>query len=77
MEKTTDLNKKVCGKSDKSSSETTIQKLPTETSSNSSEKTNSNEKKGFFNLFQRLRCTSSNLENDQSEVFKVPKFGSK
>ncbi len=75
MKKTTDLNKKVC---DKSSSETTIQKLPTETSSNSSEKTTSNKKKGFFNLFRKLLCTNNtNLENDKSEVFKVPKFGPK
>lgn len=37
MQKSTDLNKRV---SDKSSSENTIQKLPTETSSNSSEKNN-------------------------------------
>ncbi|WP_342227374.1 hypothetical protein [Rickettsiella endosymbiont of Rhagonycha lignosa] len=72
MQKSTDLNKRV---SDKSSSENTIQKLPTETSSNSSEKTTSNEKKGFFNLFQRLRCSNTNLEDDKSEVvFKVPEF---
>ena len=71
MKKTTDHpNKKIC---DKTSSETTNQKLPSETSSSSSEKTTSNEKKGFFNLFQKLVCTP-NLENDKSEVFKVPKF---
>lgn len=42
MQKSTDMNKRV---SDKSNSENTIQKLPTETSSNSSEKTTSNEKR--------------------------------
>lgn len=73
MQKSTDMNKRV---SDKSNSENTIQKLPTETSSNSSEKT-SNEKKGFFNLFQKLGCSNTNLADDESEVFKVPKFGPK
>ncbi|WP_339050038.1 hypothetical protein [Rickettsiella endosymbiont of Xylota segnis] len=71
MQKSTDLNKRA---SDKSSSENTIPKLPTETSSNSSEKTNSNEKKGFFNFFQKLGCSNTNLADDKSEVFKVPKF---
>lgn len=74
MQKSTELNKRV---SDKSSSENTIQKLPTETSSNSSEKTTSNEKKGFFSLFQKLGCSNTNLADDKSEVFKVPKFGPK
>lgn len=74
MQKTTDMNKRV---SDKSNSENTIQKLPTETSSNSSEKTTSNEKKGFFNFFQKLRCSNTNPEDDESEVYKVPKFGPK
>ena len=74
MQKSTDLNKRV---SDKSSSEKTIEQLPTETSSNSSEKTTSNEKKGFFNIFQKLGCSNTNLADDESEVFKVPKFGPK
>lgn len=73
MEKTTDPNKKIC---DKSSSGTTIQKLSSKTSSNPSEKTTTMEKKGFFNLIQKLVCTP-NLENDESEVFKVPKFAPK
>lgn len=74
MQKSIDLYKKV---SDKTSSENTIQKLPIETSSNPSEKTTSNEKKGFFNLFQKLGCSNTNLADDKSEVFKVPKFGPK
>lgn len=73
MQKSTNMNKRVSD----SNSENTIQKLPTETSSNSSEKTTSNEKKGFLNLFQKLGCLNTNLADDESEVFKVPKLGPK
>lgn len=69
MQKSTDLNKRA---SHKPNSENTVQKLPTELSSESSKKT-IYEKSGFFNLFKKLGCTNTNLADDESESMVISK----
>lgn len=69
MQKSTKPNKMISGNS---SSENT-NKISTETSANSSKIAPSNKGNSLFNIFKKLKCSSPNLADDESEIMLVQK----